>query len=222
MKQIFTPKPDLSLKLSVIAFLLIVLLVISKTSGAYGRQDHITGTAIMNSGKTTMGALPVVLTPLKGYYSKGVSRLYWSSLQESNSNYFEIQRSNDGITYFAIDKVNAKGLSDREVDYTYHDIKANPGKNYYRLKLFDRDGKFQFSNIEVLNVDITGIFITGIYPGPFVDKVNVTVSSEVKTQADISLFDNTGKLLVSRHEVINTGVSTLVVDKLDGLSKGFY
>ncbi len=168
------------------------------------------------------GTLPIVLTPLKGFYSNGISHLTWSSLQESNCKYFEIQRSTDGINYSPIGKVIAKGNSDNVVKYSFNDIKANAGINYYRLKLFDNDERFQNSNILALNVSIQGINITGIYPAPFTDKVNITFSSEIKNQATIQLFDNTGKLLITQQNNINKGVTNLSLENLDKLAKGFY
>ncbi len=221
MKQISTPQTGIFLRSCLITISVIILLLVSKTSTAYVEPDF--GLEYMNSGKMpAMGTLPVVLTPLKGYYSRGVSHLSWSSLQESNSSHFEIERSNDGVNYFMVGKVTAKSSSDKEVDYIFDDIRAVAGINYYRLKLLDKDGRFQYSNIAALNVNIKGIYVTGIYPAPFNDKVNVTVSSEVNTQADINLFDNTGKLLITQQTVLTKGVTNITVDKLSGLSKGFY
>ncbi len=168
------------------------------------------------------GLLPIVLTPLKGFYSNGISHLTWSSLQESNCKYFEIQRSTDGINYSPIGNIIAKGNSDNVVKYSFNDIKANAGINYYRLKLVDNDERFQNSNILALNVSILGINITGIYPAPFTDKVNITFSSEIKNQATIQLYDNTGKLLITQQNNINKGVTNLTLENLDKLAKGFY
>ena len=222
MKSISTPQVDISIRQTLIVLTVIFLCSISKSSNAYAEQDFSIKYSLVNSGKMTMGTLPVVLTPLKGYYSKGVSHLYWKSLQESNSSHFEIERSNDGTNFVMVGKVTARSISDKEVNYSFDDIRSNVGLNYYRLKLLDKDGKFQYSNIELLNVNIEGINVTAIYPGPFTDKVNVVISSEVKTQSNINLFDNTGKLLVSQQTVLNKGVTSLAVDNLGHLSKGLY
>ncbi len=168
------------------------------------------------------GILPVVLKPLKGAYIDGRSHLTWASLQESNSSHFEIQRSDDGQHFSAIGRVNAVGSSDRQVDYQFDDVKANAGVNYYRLKLIDKDANFQYSNIVALTVNIKGTTITGIYPAPFNDKVNVTVSSETNIQANVRLFDNTGKLLVSKQATLTKGINNIVLDNLAALAKGFY
>jgi len=168
------------------------------------------------------GLLPIVMTPLKASYANGISHLYWSSLQEQNSSYFEVQRSNDGVNFTYLSKVTAKGSSDVEVNYHFDDIKADAGVNYYRLKLVDRDGRYQYSNIATVNVNIKGTTITGVYPSPFTNKVNIAVASKITGRAVISLFDNSGKLLATQQSILNKGINNLVLDNLDKLAKGFY
>ena len=168
------------------------------------------------------GLLPIVMTPLKANYSNAVAHLLWSSLQESNCNYFEIQKSADGINFSYLGKVTAKGNSDTEVDYKFDDIKASAGQNYYRLKLYDKDGHYQISNIAALNVSISGLNVTGVYPSPFTDKVNITLASEVKGSTNISLFDNTGRLLVTQQNSLNKGINNISIENLGKLTKGFY
>lgn len=168
------------------------------------------------------GLLPIIMTPLKGVYSNGVSHLTWSTLQESNSNYFDIERSNDGVNYVSIGRVAAKGSSDRQTDYSFNDVKVNGGTNYYRLRAVSKDADFKNSNIIALEVKIKGTNITGIYPNPFMDRLSVAVSSEVSGQAVIRLFDNTGKLIATQQSTINKGANTVMVDNLANLAKGFY
>jgi hypothetical protein len=224
MKKTSTPQTSISIKVCLIVFLVTFFICISKTSVANEKQIFGAGGGRYNPYGISIitGALPVVLTPLQGYYSKGVSHLYWKSLQESNSSHFEIQRSNDGINFVMVGKVIAKSSSDKEVNYSFDDIRANAGLNYYRLKLLDKDGKFQYSNIELLSVNIEGINITAIYPGPFIDKVNVVISSDTRASSKVDLFDNTGKLLISQQSVLNKGITNLTIDNLDRLSAGMY
>lgn len=166
--------------------------------------------------------LPVVLTGFKGAYANGVARLNWSTEQEMNSNYFEIERSTDGTNFSTIGKVYAAGNSAQLRQYTFDDIKANAGNNYYRLRMVDKDGSFQYSSIVMITVNIKGINITGIYPAPFTDKVNVSVSSETSETAVLRLFDNTGKTVAQQQSSVHKGITILTLDKLDNLSKGFY
>jgi len=74
--------------------------------------------------------------------------LNWSVFKEWNNNYFEVQRSINGINAFEkVGTVKAVGFSDEEVHYTFID-KLPPlagGNLYYRIKQVDDDGKSTFS-----------------------------------------------------------------------------
>jgi len=203
---------------------LVSLILVLGQSFAFAGENNRTGNnSSYSNGINDNGFLPpIVWTPLKGNYSRGISYLSWSSLQESNSSHFEIERSNDGVNFYYVGKVMAQTSSDKVVSYNYNDAGADEGMNYYRVHYFDKDDHFQYSNTIILNVLIKGINITAIYPAPFTDKMNVTVASEVKTTASIQLFDNTGKVLISQQPVLNKGVTTLAIDRLEGLAKGMY
>lgn len=166
--------------------------------------------------------LPVSLTGLKGTYSGGVAHLTWGTQQEYNSNYFEIERSTDGANFSSLGKVAAAGNSTQTLNYKFDDIKANAGNNYYRLKMVDKDGSFEYSNIVMINVSIKGLNVTGIYPTPFTDKVNISVSSEMATDATIRILDNTGKVMAKQQSAIHKGITTITMDNLGQLAKGFY
>lgn len=193
------------------------LLLLFITSGQLQVCAETSGTA--HAGKKF---LPIVMTPLKGYSGAGIPYLTWSSLQESNSSHFEIQRSSDGLNFYNTGSVMAQRSSDKVVEYSFRDAAANEGTSYYRLKYFDNDGHYQFSNTIVLTVRIRGIHISAVYPAPFTDKVSITIASEVKTRGTILLFDNTGRMLFRSQPIMNKGVTTHVIDKLNNLADGVY
>ena len=182
----------------------------------------VSETAIMAPQVKSVQYLPVVLTPLFGNYSNGFSQLQWSSLQESNSSHYEIQRSTDGTNFVKVGAVKAKGSSDLEVVYSYKDVSAAPGINYYRLKLIDNDGVFQYSNIEAINATVRGIKITGNYPGPFTEEINVNILSASVGPAVICLLDGNGKVLMSRQIKLVKGTNKTSFYNLGYLNSGIY
>ena len=64
----------------------------------------------------------------------GVVYLSWSSLQESNSSHFDVQRSADGITFYSTGKVRAQSVSDKVVSYNFQGCERGDGMNYYRVQ----------------------------------------------------------------------------------------
>lgn len=168
------------------------------------------------------GLLPIVMTPLSASYSNGISHLSWSSTQELNSSYFEIEKSTDGSHFNPIAQMQAKGNSDVRTDYRFDDIQAAAGTNYYRLKLVDKDGSFRYSNIAVLTVSIKGVNVTGIYPAPFTDKLTISLASEATGKALVQLFDNSGKQVSFIQHPVSKGLNNLEMSGLGNLSRGLY
>jgi Secretion system C-terminal sorting domain len=168
------------------------------------------------------GLLPVAMKPLETVYADGVSHLTWATTQEINSNYFEIEHSTSGTDFKSIGKVYAAGYSSREMAYKFDDVKAGAGANYYRLRIVDKDGSFAYSNITVVNVTVKGFFVTGVYPSPFSDKVNISISSENSGKAFIRLSDLTGRQYATQAATVNKGITTVALNNLGTLSKGMY
>jgi hypothetical protein len=88
--------------------------------------------------------------------------------------------------------------------------------------MIDKDGKFVYSNIVPVNVDVKGNALTAIYPSPFTDKVNITVANEKATRTEVEIFDNAGKLVVKYARVVNQGINNITIENLGKLAPGVY
>ncbi|NNE30634.1 MAG: hypothetical protein HKN16_13425, partial [Saprospiraceae bacterium] len=110
--------------------------------------------------------LPVDLKSFQASARGCKSLLSWETASEENFSHFEIQRSENGKTYHAIAEIAAAGGSNSR-SYNYMDHFATP-VCYYRLKMMDVDGTFEYS--EVINIrtecaDADDFGIT-LYPNP--------------------------------------------------------
>ncbi len=219
MKKISTLK-NKAIKVTVFIHLLVVCINSNTLANDWLHSNYKAISAATQM--TGIGNLPVVLTPLIGNCINAVPQLQWSSLQESNSKHYEIQRSVDGLNFSKVGSVKAKGSSDLEVVYNYKDVSAEAGLNYYRLKLIDNDGVFQYSNIEAIDVIIAGIKITGNYPGPFTEEINVNILSAWVSPAVICLLDCSGKIIVSHQIKLFKGNNKSTFYNLGYLNRGIY
>jgi hypothetical protein len=88
--------------------------------------------------------LPVTLTSFTADVQQCQPRLNWTITDAVNFSHFIIERSKDGRNFVNI----GKSLYAKDVyDYTYSDKALDMGTTFYRLKLVDLDGKYQYSNI---------------------------------------------------------------------------
>lgn len=109
--------------------------------------------------------LPVKLSSFAGKAFNQQSILNWETASEINSDVFIVEKSIDGVAFSAIDNVPAKnnGLSNT---YTYNDKNATAGKNYYRLKMMDKDGHFEYSKTIMVKTTADASNSIGLYPNP--------------------------------------------------------
>jgi hypothetical protein len=71
-------------------------------------------------------------------------KINWQTSREIRHNYFEIQRSFDGVNYEVIALKFAMEDAEKGAAYKYHDhLPLNPsiGDIFYRLRLVDLNGK---------------------------------------------------------------------------------
>jgi hypothetical protein len=104
----------------------------------------------------------------------GKVEVTWQTAWERDNDYFEVEKSRDGINFQSIARVEPKGnngFSNSIQHYVHYDEQPWLGKNYYRLKQVDFDGTTTYSKIEVVIFERNALAPTAgnmeVYPNPF-------------------------------------------------------
>ncbi|MFT3681787.1 MAG: T9SS type A sorting domain-containing protein [Ferruginibacter sp.] len=155
-------------------------------------------------------AQPVTLLNFSALRNYGSNKLSWTTSQETNSSYFAVERSNDGRNFKSIGQVTAAGNSNDERTYSFIDNTPSKGINYYRLKMVDIDNNIKYSFIK--NVRNEGLADINVYPNPVKDVLKVTITADRKTPGNISITDNSGRLLYNKATLINEGLNTIDIN----------
>jgi hypothetical protein len=87
-------------------------------------------------------ALPVELLYFEGYSFGSHNKFTWATASEYNSEYFEIQSSQDGILWNPILKVPSSNNSTTKLTYSAIEYSPTQDINYYRLVQHDIDGEY--------------------------------------------------------------------------------
>ena len=87
---------------------------------------------------------------------------------------------------------DAAGFSNGLREYTHVDQNPYIGINYYRLKMFDQDGTFQYSYIVSVPIG-EGAWSERIYPNPFIEGLNIDLFMKQSEAYQINLLDKTGR-----------------------------
>ena len=176
-------------------------IVIRWPSGWIDRLENVsTNTALLVTEFSTSGALPVTLTSFKAKNLENKStELTWETEVEENSNSFEIERSQDGRSFEMVGNVLAKGDSNSATKYRFIDrISVFNSVYYYRLKMIDNDGTFEYSTIIAVRFSaINELAIQNLHPNPAKsNEVWLTIQTSEEQSSTISLFDNIGLSLI--------------------------
>jgi hypothetical protein len=161
------------------------------------------------------GILPIEISSFEGQpISNGYNRITWETATEINTDYFEIEKSDDGLNYRTVTSHEAAGNSSQKIDYFTYD-KASEQLTYYRLKQFDLNGYFTYSNvISIQNNNFTdGI---SVYPNPTTNgMIRVKSTKNINT---INILDGSGRI-VDTHYI--EGANETIIN-LEKLNKGVY
>lgn len=158
---------------------------------------------------TDVPPLPLSLTKFEARLQNGIAVLDWETAREQNTDFFEIERSDDGRSFEALGKVRASGNSNELVQYTYTDMQPMAGGNYYRLKMADQDKTVTYSDVRELHLS-TGE--TYIYPNPFKEQLIIS-HAKVQHAAVIRIVTITG-MEALRQQLDQTGRTIIDVAHL--------
>ena len=164
---------------------------------------------------TTTSILPVTLISFDAKPADNIVQLSWQTASETNSKYFEVLRSSDGIVFNSIGNVTAFGNSTAQHQYSFNDNSPSKGVNYYRLREVNEDGSFVYSR--TISVSFNGATLFTLYPNPAVDAIHLRFSSSATST--VTVFDMNGKALLQK--IIPDGSSSQNIN-VSHLAAGIY
>jgi|GEM_PF-1449023 len=166
--------------------------------------------------------LPVELVSFSGFDNHCSVKLKWETATETNFNHFIVERSHDGTNFVTIEKIIATGNLAAGAKYNYTDRDIKP-VNYYRLKIVDNDGTYDYSGIRAVKSKCFGagdVTITDVYPNPVKDILFIQMTvPNAANDVTAYIHDELGRT-VSQQEVSLTEGANLVEIKTNKLHAG--
>ncbi|MES2566451.1 MAG: T9SS type A sorting domain-containing protein [Bacteroidota bacterium] len=173
------------------------------------------------SGWTAVGILPMELLTFVGRNEGEKNKLEWVTASEKNSNYFTIEKSDDGSEFEKIMDVGANGMSNSPKNYSAFDMNPFQELTYYRLKLVNIDDSYEYSNIISINNKNLTDYISNARPNPTNGNLEFDVNINRKEKILISIYNNNGALISAEQKNLEEGYRTLNVD-LNTYNSGIY
>ncbi len=161
-------------------------------------------------------ALPVVLAGFEAEKLETGVILKWQTSSEISFSYFEVERSTDARNFETVGKVAAGTGSAAMKNYSLADHPSVVRRTvfYYRLRMVDSDGTYQYSAIRSVVLEAAGSSRdVMVYPNPaYTGSVKLEVY-EGKADA-VSLVDLYGRKLEIPVKIAPDGTAELLVDSL--------
>ncbi len=180
---------------------------------------ELTGITSFSGGSGAVIVIPVTLLAVDWLYFEGqtnqkINTLSWATAAEYNSDYYNIQRSQNGIDFQTIGVVAAEGNSSSPTTYTFDDKNPYSGENYYRLELIDKNGLTNYSSIILLYINGEGLGYH-FYPNPTNDIVYYEIESLKEEKLQIEVIDVLGRIV--QKKTLNTvlGNNTIPIELKD-------
>lgn len=172
-------------------------------------------------GYASAATLPIEWSNFEAISQEKNIRLNWSTASEINNKGFDIQRSEDGKTFKTIAFQVGKGTSQSPQDYTFIDENVQAQTTYYyRLKQIDFDGTHAYSAIKTAFLKQQD-FITHLTPQPVQSEMELTILSEIRTEAEVLIYNIMGQQTWQQSIQLEKGQTELIIPT-DNWKSGMY
>jgi hypothetical protein len=145
--------------------------------------------------------LPLTLISFAAFPEETYVLLRWVTENETNTDFFTIEKTRDGRTFDWVGETLAAGnsLPEEQLHYELKDLHPLEGTSYYRLQTTDFDGQISLSQLVEVNYDGGEEWGFQLYPNPNTGRhFNVQTSGlGAVTPLTMELFDISGRLLLS-------------------------
>jgi hypothetical protein len=181
--------------------------------------DYVYSSIILNI------TLPVTMGEIKGKLIDNTAIIDWSTYTESGNTNFDLERSTDGRNFDVLKTITGSGISSSIKNYKWidTDLPKNEKILFYRLKVTDQSGKFEYSNVVSLKPSVT-TYVENIYPTLLTggELVSVKMVSNSAQEAAITIFSSAGKKIAVQVQTLRKGGNDFSINGFTKVGSGVY
>lgn len=166
--------------------------------------------------------LPVTLTNVAAYQKSNNVSVEWKVENEINMEKYDVESSTNGTAFTKAATLLVSGTNNLSNNYQWLDVNPAQGNNFYRVKMYDRNGKISYSAIVKVNI---GKKESGfaIYPNPVTGNViNLQVNNQPAGTYQLRLTNIAGQVLYTNNIKNAGGNSIQTLNTGSKLATGIY
>lgn len=192
------------------------------TTGGWGFYSAAAGTNGLAIGGTVtlLSTTPLSLEYVKGQKSSNGNAINWKVNCQSTKVALEVERAGDARNFKSINRIEASQLRCKQA-FDYTDAAPLAGKNYYRIKMIDVDGKIAYSPVVLIINGSKGLEVVGLYPSSVSNQTALSVSTAKATSLQATITDMSGKVMKTFTQNLGAGSNLINID-CSQLKAGIY
>lgn len=193
---------------------------VAASDAALTLRNNMNGFGYFGVGLAIPSPLPIELLSFTAKAHADYNHISWTTASETNSDYFLVEASYDGISFHLLKEVKAAGFSNSVLSYETIDP-APHAHMYYRLTEKDFDGSSTKSEIiEVFRRGGSSFFVCG--PNPAYAGSIVDFEFDENLFVKLELFNSAGKKITTLFEGLSGNERHHFDMDEATLSKGIY
>ncbi len=166
--------------------------------------------------------LPVTITSVKAVVQNKHVSVSWTVENEINIEKYAVERSSDGINFERLVVVLPQSTSAGN-NYKITDVSPLEGENFYRIKVYDRNGEIKYSTIAkavIVKHTASGM---SIFPNPVRNsKINLQLTNQASGLYKLTLSNNLGQVIYTESKVSSNTTGTIQINLPVQLQNGIY
>ncbi len=139
--------------------------------------------------------LPVTLTGVVAYQKNSNISVDWKVENEINIIKYDVEKSSDASVFTKVETIFVRGTNNANNSYSWLDVNALQGNNFYRIKIYDRSGEIKYSAIVKVATDKSSDGFS-IYPNPIKGNIiNLIIKNQAAGIYHVRLSNTIGQVL---------------------------
>ena len=163
-----------------------------------------------------LGNTPLDILSFEGKHLNGINVLYWEIENPVNISHFTVEKSFGNEGWHIVGDIP---FVEGEFNYTFEESEPGYEISYYRLRIVDQDGTYNFSRL--IKLERNTQIITDLYPNPAAnDAIFLSLDSQRHSTVNIKIIGSEGS--VRKETSLNFSNSTTLPLSVHDLEPGLY
>lgn len=145
----------------------------------------------------------------------------WDVASEKNVNSYSIERSADGQRWELFGLLPGNASSDEKAHFALTDNHPYGGASYYRIQQTGTDNSVYYTDPKIVSFDAETAARLSVV-NPVRQSITLRFDATGAGNADIELFDITGKTIHQQESGVAGGINTIALTNLPALPGGVY